>query len=361
MGLAAAWALSERGVQSAVLDPFERRTERNASNDESKVFRIAYGDRAHYSRLALRSLDGWRRLEARAHRDILLPHGALLLGRAPGSFAARSAAILEDIGRAPARLDARELERVHPAFAGGGFEHAVLDRDGGLLDPPAALEAMETEAIARRARVFRGRRVLALEPEGQGWACVLEHGRVQARRVIVAAGHRTPLLLPELAPLLRATRQPEFFFTPPAAGPYAAPQLPVFAAFEDGFYGFPLHRGAVKLADHRKGPEVPPEPPADAPALAEEQVCRDWLARAMPGLSGAPLARSRLCHYDNTPDEDFLLGPHPAKPGLLLAVGFSGHGFKFAPAVGEALAAMALGEEPAKDWAACEPARLVRA
>jgi glycine/D-amino acid oxidase-like deaminating enzyme len=359
MGLSAAWALGRRGIASAVLDPLPRRTERNASNDESKVFRLAYGEREEDARLALRALAGWRDLERDAHVRVLHAHGLLLLGREPGSFAERTLPVLERMGRAPARLDAPQLAARHPAPARGGFDHAVLDRDGGLLDPPLLLEALESEAIARRARVFRERRVLALEREGEHTVCVLEHGRVRARVVIVAAGHRAPLLLPELAPLLRTTRQPEFAFAPGDPGPFRPEQLPLFAAFEEGFYGFPLHRGAVKVADHRLGPVQTGEPAWDPPTAAEEEEVRAWLRRSLPGLADAPLARSRVCHYDMTPDTGFLLGAHPQREGVLLAVGFSGHGFKFAPAVGEALAALALGEALDEDWAPCDPARLL--
>lgn len=360
MGLSAAWALGLRSVPSVVLDPLPRRTERNASNDESKVFRLAYGPREDYTRLAASALDGWHALEREARRQLLWQHGLLMLARDKASFADATRAVFARLGVDVPLVEGAELEQRWPAFRGGGFSHAVLDPGGGLLDPPAVLEALESEAIAHGARVHRERRVLALEPEPGKLTCVLEQGRVRAERVIVAAGYRAPLLLPELAGVLRCTRQPEFAFAPPEPGDYEPPRLPVFAAFEDGFYGFPMHRGAVKLADHRKGPEGPWEPSREPPTRAEEEQCRAWLRRAMPGLAGSPLARARLCHYDNTPDDDFLLGPHPLRERCILALGFSGHGFKFAPAVGEALAAWALGEAPPWDLRALDPARLLR-
>lgn len=358
MGLAAAWALGKRGVRSAVLDPLPRRTERNASNDESKIFRHAYGDRADYMALAAASLTGWRALEAAARRPLLETTGLLLLARSGASFAAQTAHAFPRAGLDAPVLEAEELARSHPAFA--GFERAVLDPTAGILDPPAILESLEAEATSRRARILRGAHVQAIEGRAGAFDIVIAAGRIRAERVIVAAGYRAPLLLPELAPLLKVSRQPEFAFA--CEGPaWRPPALPIFAAFEDGFYGFPSRQGAAKVADHRKGAAQPWEPPMTPPSAAEEQSVRAWLAGSVPGLSRAPLARSRLCFYDNTPDEDFLLGPHPAREGVLLAVGFSGHGFKFAPAVGEALAQWCAGEEPSKAWASCDPRRLLRA
>ncbi|HEV8359052.1 MAG TPA: FAD-dependent oxidoreductase [Candidatus Thermoplasmatota archaeon] len=359
VGLGAAWALGRRGVRTAVLDPLPRRTDHNASNDESKIFRLAYADQAHYSRLALRSLGLWRQLERDARRPVMEPTGLLLLGRGPGTYARRTAPTLAAIGRQPGVLDAADLARAHPAFAAGGFDHAVLDRDAAAMEPAAVLESLEAEATAHRAKIFRGARVLAIEDQTGAVDVRIDAGVIRAERVIVAAGYRAPWLLPELAPLLRVTRQPEFAFA--ADGPsWQPPAFPIFAALEDGMYGFPSRRGAVKVADHRSGRAEPWEPARDPPALEEEQGVRRWLASHVPALGDAPLARSRLCHYDRTPDEDFLLGAHPQRGRVLLAGGFSGHGFKFAPAVGEALADWVEGRAPDKDWACCDPARLLR-
>lgn len=363
VGLSAAWALARRGAATVLLDPLPRATERNASNDESKVFRVAYGPREDYARLAQAALRGWRDLERASGRAVLHPHGLVMLARAKASFADASRATFARLGLDAPAVDAAELERRWPAFQGGGFTHAVLDPAGGLLDPPEALAALEEQAVAAGARIVRGEAVVALGADGGRPVCALDGGgRVAAGAVVVAAGYRAPLLLQELAPVLAVSRQPEFFYEPPAAraADYAPPRLPVFAAFEDGFYGFPLHRGAVKVADHRKGPAESWEPSWDPPRPGEAATVRRWVAQAMPGLAAAPLARSRVCHYDNTPDDDFLLGWHPSRERVLLAAGLSGHGFKFGPALGELLADLALGRPPPADLRAFAPGRLLR-
>jgi glycine/D-amino acid oxidase-like deaminating enzyme len=130
------------------------------------------------------------------------------------------------------------------------------------------------------------------------------------------------------------TRQPELFFD----APLDFPVTPVFAAFEEGFYGFPVKERVVKVADHNKGPLVTRfdvRPPVTSDELRK---ARSWLRRRMPALADRPLARHRICLYDNTADDHFLLA---RADGVVVAAGFSGHAFKFAPALGEQLADMA--------------------
>jgi glycine/D-amino acid oxidase-like deaminating enzyme len=117
-----------------------------------------------------------------------------------------------------------------------------------------------------------------------------------------------------------------------------------------GFYGFPvLPDGTLKLAHHGAGRRVHPDAPRTI-APDDEPRFREFLRRALPELAEAPLAGSRLCLYDDTPDGHFLVDRHPERPGVFVAAGGSGHAFKFAPVLGELIADVVEGRPPA--WAA---------
>ncbi len=331
MGLATAWAAARAGASVVLVDPLPRDNDRNASNDTSKIFRYAYARDREMVLLAKRALPLWRQLEKESGASILHQQGLVLFGGS-GGFADQSARTLLEMGEPAEVVEGPALSR----FPFHGLPRAVVDPHGGWLDPPAALRAFEEQALAHGAQVRRGVGATAVS---EGRVALADGSVISSRSVVVAAGPHAPRLLPFLRPRIRVTRQVELYFR----APEGLPAIPVFAAMEEGFYGFPAQEGLVKVADHRKGPGVlnpdAPRPPATA---QEEAAARAWLRQRLPALAEAPLARSRVCLYDNTPDDRFVLSPAPGMPRVFVGAGFSGHGFKFAPAVGEALAGMAL-------------------
>jgi sarcosine oxidase len=215
-----------------------------------------------------------------------------------------------------------------PGFA--GIQEAVIDPEGGWLDARACLAALEERAVARGATIRRGVGATTVRADRIDLA---DGKTIAARRVLVAAGFHAPHLFPALRSRIRVTRQPELFFEARAD----FPDIPTFAAFEEGFYGFPKKDGAIKIADHRKGPtvvDIERRPPATP---QEIETARAWMRRRMPELASRPLARERVCLYDNTADDHFILGD---AGGVGFAAGLSGHGFKFGPALGEELLAL---------------------
>lgn len=147
---------------------------------------------------------------------------------------------------------------------------------------------------------------------------------------------------------LRIERQVLYWFAPAnGIGRYRSPTHPVFIWEDtDGMqlYGFPAigpaHHG-VKVAFFRGGP--PAEPDRLDRIVHEEEIAymRDRLKALVPGLAGRYL-RGVACMYTNTADEDFVVSIHPDHPQVSIAAGFSGHGFKFVPVIGEILADLAL-------------------
>ncbi len=121
--------------------------------------------------------------------------------------------------------------------------------------------------------------------------------------------------------------------------------FPVFLA-EMNCYGFPLQgAGWLKVASHVVGAAVNPNDGYD-PDETEIAYVRDFLRRVIPAAGALDLALVDRCMYDMTPDEDFILDHLPGANAIILGSGFSGHGFKFGPLIGELLAALALDQEP---------------
>jgi glycine/D-amino acid oxidase-like deaminating enzyme len=207
-------------------------------------------------------------------------------------------------------------------------------------------------AIAAGAAVIGDARVTVLEPRARGAPrIVLANGdTLDADVVIVAAGAWSRDLVPALASLIRPTAHPVFHLAPRDPRLFEAARFPTFGAdiSRTGWYGFPLHAGVVKIANHGAGREI--HPSSGRSVTDEERAAlRAFVAAHLPDLTDAPIVSERTCVYGDTVDEHFLIDRVPDVPGLVVAAGGSGHGFKFAPLVGAWVAAVLDGRAPVLD------------
>jgi glycine/D-amino acid oxidase-like deaminating enzyme len=158
---------------------------------------------------------------------------------------------------------------------------------------------------------------------------------------MIASGPWSRKLLPFLDDKLTTTRQELVYFEPRREHSHFShlsfepDNFPIFLELESGFYGFPIHNaGAMKIANHQKGSEVDPDSAEDHAGEQFIESCRAFFAEFIPGLADARVREARVCIYNNTPDDDFIIDWHPELDGVLVVTGFSGHGFKFGPAIG---------------------------
>jgi glycine/D-amino acid oxidase-like deaminating enzyme len=158
---------------------------------------------------------------------------------------------------------------------------------------------------------------------------------------MIASGPWSRKLLPFLEPKLTTTRQELVYFEPvpeqsyPSRLRFEPDNFPVFLELESGFYGFPVHHaGAMKIANHHKGHMIDPDSREEAVGEHFIDSCRAFFSEFIPGLADARVRETRVCIYNNTPDDDFIIDWHPQLESVLVVTGFSGHGFKFGPTIG---------------------------
>ena len=362
-GLTAAIELARRGRAVTLLEPGPLPRPQAASTDVSKAVRSDYGADAALTDLAEQALDGWRVWNRRWDEPLFHQDGLLLLTRAPmqpGGFEYESRALHEARGRPLLSLRGAEIQRRFPAWAPGVHAEAYLNPADGWVESGRVIERLVHEARDAGVTLRTGtrvthwlvdeggapRRVPTDEPLPEAPVIgVLTGDGVEQRAddVLVAAGSWTPSLLPHLAPLLATTGHPVLHLQLGDPAPWRAPRFVGWAADVTltGWYGFgALSDGTLKLAHHGRGLPIDPEAPGTVPESVVH-AARAFLAEVLPALADAPLQRTRLCPYCDSLDERFLIDADPARPGLALATGGSGHAFKFAPVLG-ALAADAL-------------------
>ncbi len=322
-----------------------------SSTDISKIIRADYGADGFYAELAERALEHWERWQAGWSQPLFHRTGFLLLRSGelrPGDYEHDGYVTLKEHGWPVSRVDAETLER-YPAWAGGPYVDGYWNPRAGYAESARVMSLLIAEARELGVDVRPGLRGVSLLDADRGVAGARfdDGSEIRAEETIVAAGAWTPLLVPELQPVMWATGQPVMHFRPADPQPYQAERFPVWGAdiSTTGWYGFPLHpNGTIKIGNH--GPGVRLE--AGDPRPVEPEVidaCREFLAGSLPGLAGAELESTRLCLYCDTFDGDFWIDRHPGKQGLLVAAGGNGHGFKFVPLLGEIVADVLEGRE----------------
>jgi sarcosine oxidase len=346
VGSAALAALAQRGRRVVGIDRFAPGHDRGSSHGATRVIRLGYFEHPSYVPLVRAAYPLWRELEARSAQLLLSITGILEIGVPESDLVAgtlrssRLHALPHEI------LDAASLMERFPAFRVPDEFVGVFQPDGGFVRAEPAVAAFQ--ALARRtgAELRMEERVLAIEPYRDGVRVTTPHGDVLAECAIVAAGPWLKSLLPQLPVPIRVTRQVLGWFEPAdhAAAWFAAERFPVFLLQnQDGvFYGFPADGDGVKVAKHYHREElVDPDHYDRAISAADEAVIRVALKAHVPDANGRLLA-ARTCLYTMTPDGDFILDRLPGCPEIIVAAPCSGHGFKFAPVIGEILADLAV-------------------
>ena len=344
-GVTSAIELKKRRHQVVLIDPGPLPHPLAASTDISKAVRAAYGPDEEYTALAVRSIDLWRQWNQDLGLELYHQTGGLFLRRQrmhPGDFEYESFKILERRGQKVERIDSAKLRKRFPAFNADNFGDGFFDPEGGYAESGRVVATLAQRAKSLGVEFIEGLKLVALdESDNRVQGVVLEDRlRIRGEAVVIAVGAWTPYLLPFTRSFFRATGHPVFHLKPREPDLFSFERFPFFGAdiSTTGYYGFPLNQGVVKIANHGPGREMSPESPERTVTPAEEKDLREFLSWSLPALADAPIVSTRICLYCDTHDGDFWIAPDPERPGLIVAAGDCGHGFKFAPVLGEIIA-----------------------
>jgi sarcosine oxidase len=324
MGLASAWALRRAGRDVTVLEQFEVGHPYGSSHGASRIFRFAY-DETEWVELAQEALPLWRELEQESGTEVLSLTG--LLDARDDSAPLRIA--LEACSAEYEMLDAEEAARRFGIELEG---EVVLELHGGIVRADRALAA-----FSRGIAIEPGVRVLALRPAEDGVSLETSTGTIEAALVVVAAGAwATPLLADAGIELeTNVSQETVAYFDLPAAD-----TLPSVIDWNEemGRHAYSLSAGenVLKVGLHHSGvPVEPGERGKPDPQVVEAES--EWVRRTYPAADLSP-RRAEKCLYTNIEEDRFVIERHGA---IIACSACSGHGFKFAPAVGARVAALA--------------------
>jgi glycine/D-amino acid oxidase-like deaminating enzyme len=261
-----------------------------------------------------------------------------MIGRDQSSSEIETYQALRSLDLEAELLDSAAAARRFPQFNSKAFEFAVYDANGAILHAERAVRAALELARQRGVVLQEGRRVIGVEQSKNARVQLFtESGKCECDRAVIASGPWSRKLLPFLDSKLTTTRQETVYFEPASASAssFGPGLFPIFIELGSGFYGFPVHhRGWMKIANHHKGATADPYNVEDAVSEDFIESCRVFFRRFIPGLADAHVRETRICLYNNTPDDDFVIDWHPEMENVLIVTGFSGHGFKFGSVVG---------------------------
>lgn len=346
MGAAACWQLARRGVRVLGLEQFDIPHNRGSSHGYSRMTRTSYYEHSDYVPLLRRANELWRELERESGEKILHLVGGLYLGRLDGPLLTGALRSAREHGLAHELLDCSSLARRFPQFNVPADWTGMLETPAGFLLPELGISALVTSALRDGAEIQGHTEVLRWRADGPEVVVETSRGAFRARRVVFAGGAWSSGLVQDLGVELVVTRQVLGWVWPKDWRAFQLGTLPAWMIDRgDGttYYGFPMIRMSpgLKLALH--GPMAATDPRAvDRSVLpGDEETFRGCLREFIPTGDGPTLA-IRTCLYTNSPDGHFILDRHPAHEHVVIAAGFSGHGFKFAPVIGEILADLAV-------------------
>jgi len=336
--------LLRRGARVTLIDAWGPGNSRSSSGGETRIIRGTYGPSQPYTKMAARAMRLWKEHESRWGLHLLHRTGVLWMATSSDDqFERSSLPMLREAGIAYEELDGGELGRRWPQINVEDVRWAIHEPDGGFLSARVACQVV-VEGFLAEGGEYRQVAVLPhdLETGIRDGLMLSDGSKLVADQYVFACGPWLGKLFPDtIGNLIHPTKQDVFFFGTPAGDDrFSDKKLPVWADHRDRFiYGIPAADGlGFKVADDTRGAEFDPTSGERVASQDGLRLVRDYIALRFPAMKDAPLVETRVCQYENSPDNHLIIDRHPKANNIWLVGGGSGHGFKHGPALGEILA-----------------------
>ncbi len=350
MGLFTAYHLARERKKVLVLERAQVGHRRGGSRGGSRMAGYGYED-IEYVRLMIQAMPGWRGLAKVAAAPLLFETGGMDIAEDEEGFDSLSA-ISNSLRRARVsyeELDYRGIKNLFPAWCLNESARAVYSPNDTVINPSHALRLLASEAIRRGAVIRQGEAVREVRVGGSKVWVTTERGRYEAKHLVVTAGVWTNDILRPLGaslPLEISQEQTAYFRPRIDAHLFRPDRFSMFNHLLDPVvYGFPIlyENLGVKVAFHGDGKSISEDeierPRRPRPSVTSRSLA--YLNKYLPGACWEYLDAD-TCDYDNTQDDHFFVGSPRGMPQITVGVGFGGDGFKFAPAIGKALADLSI-------------------
>ncbi|WP_135536856.1 N-methyl-L-tryptophan oxidase [Halostella pelagica] len=344
MGTATTYHLARRGIDVLGLEQYDIPHSKGSSHGSTRVIRKAYHEDASYVSLLHRAYELWEQLETERDERLLYKTGSVSAGPPTSELVTGATEACEEHSLPYDKLSAGELSERVPGFElPDGFE-AVYQPDGGFVDAQNSVVAHVERAHAHGAEIHGREAVEGWQSTTDGVRVTTEKGSYSADRLVISAGAWTGELVETDDFSLSPERQALAWIQPEKPDLFSIDSFPAFGVSdgENLHYGTPVYGvPGVKIGRHHHfEQDVDPDEMDREPTDRDERVLRDFADSYLRDGAG-PTMGLKTCIYTNSPDENFVIDRLPNHSNVVVAGGFSGHGYKFASVVGEIAADLA--------------------
>ncbi len=340
------------GAKVTLLDAWGPGNSRASSGGETRVIRGTYGPKAQYTQMAARALQLWNENQTRWKQKLFHRTGVLWMTSPEDAFEKASLPLLRAAGIPFEEWSVADARKRFPQISFENVQWCIWEPESGFLTARRncavvlenfLAEGGEYREVSVAPGAIQGREMAAL--------ALSDNSALQADQYVFACGPWLGKLFPDvIGNLVQPTRQEVFFFgTPTGDSRFSEGQMPTWIDHGPNhfYYGIPgAEWRGFKAADDTRGPKC--DPTTQQRTVSPEGLAnvRRHVEFRFPALKGAPVVETRVCQYEETPDENFIIDRHPAAANAWLLGGGSGHGYKHGPAVGELTAQLVLGRKP---------------
>lgn len=344
MGMSTGYYLSQKDLKVLMIDAHDPPHPHGSHGGDTRLIRHAVGEGLQYIPLALRSQEMWNELQTHSNDEIFRQTGILNFGYKGSGFLEKTIEGAKDYDLDIETLTVEEMQKRWPGLHGEDLEIGYYEKKGGVIMGENAIRTYRRLALSNGAELLVDTPVNSIHPETEHVRIETEHDTFTADRLVLTSGAQNGLMLKALGLDLKIqpSRRTIAWFEADD-NLYSSEHFPGFIgrSRNGSYYGFSSIDGTgVKIGRYDGSDEDDTEPEGMDRNFGsfekDEAYLREFLSAHMRGANGK-LNKGLSCIFTNTPDEDFIIDQHPEYDNIYVAGGFSGHGFKYVPVVGEIL------------------------
>lgn len=346
MGMAAGAFLAKQQVKTLLIDAFDPPHNHGSHHGDTRMIRHAYGEGRQYVTLVKRAQQLWEELEQSSGYKIFEKTGVLGLGPKDSSFLLETIEAAKKYELPIEVFNAGEIKEKWPGISVPDNFIGCFEAESGLIYCENAIQAYKEIAIENGAQLVTHTPVQQIDMDTMdGVKIVTAEKEFIAKKVIVTVGAWAAKLLPTLNLPIQPVRKVVGWFETPD-DMFGSANFPSFYIDDKDkmFYGFPnLNGSGLKVGRTDGGQEIEPDQHLQnfGQYETDEGDLRHFLGTYMPKANGT-LREGKTCIYTLSTDHHFIIDHHPENDKVIIACGFSGHGFKFGSVMGEVLGQLAV-------------------